>query len=157
MRALVRVASVIFFALLVSAGGAWGHGEQGQVSVGQKAMSLTKPTDAPSLEGGVKASAAMAAPNGSKPTMKSRLRGGTTPQGPAWIIFHVTNENEEPLEKATVEIGGKTATTDSRGQATVDGLNEQEYDYTITKDGYKPYVDFVTGNKITLDAGKNDK
>ncbi|MFW6145393.1 MAG: T9SS type A sorting domain-containing protein, partial [bacterium] len=52
------------------------------------------------------------------------------------VTFSVTDEEDTPVESATIDIDGETLTTDDNGEATLDTVNG-EYDYTVTAEGYE--------------------
>ena len=62
------------------------------------------------------------------------------------IIFHVVDTNRDPIERAKIEIKGVTTKyTDANGNATF-WLENKQYEYTVSKDGYKTFSSSFVAN-----------
>ena len=62
------------------------------------------------------------------------------------ITFHVVDTNGDPIERAKIEIKGVTTKyTDANGNATF-WLENKQYEYTVSKDGYKAFSSSFVAN-----------
>ncbi len=66
-----------------------------------------------------------------------------TPGDTYTVTFNVTDEDENAVEGANVNINGQDLTTDADGMATID-LADGDYDYTVSKTGYLDATGTVT-------------
>ena len=68
------------------------------------------------------------------------------------VTFNVT-DGTNPIEGATIDINDTQLITDASGEATID-LENGNYPYTVTADGYVPYSDTVNvnGEDVTEDV-----
>ncbi len=55
------------------------------------------------------------------------------------VAFNVTDQNDEAIEGATITINEENLTTDENGLASII-LNNGEYEYNVSKDGYDAFV-----------------
>ena len=84
--------------------------------------------------------------NGSFVVLNSSVSISATLNLAPWTVtFTVRDEKDSLVQNATIAVGGKTATTNSNGVATMN-LKNGTYSYTITKLGY----DQITGKSFTV-------
>ena len=62
------------------------------------------------------------------------------------MSFTISDDNDDPINRATVIIGGVTKTTGSAGGCTV-SLSDGEHSVQVSKDGYVTKTENITVDK----------
>lgn len=73
--------------------------------------------------------------------------GGNNQQEPAATtrdLSFTINDGTDPIEGATVTIGGKTGNTGSAGGCTISGIEDGDVSVSVSKEGYTTKTETIT-------------